>query len=51
MEWEYKVLWIGSMAFAESDLNSAGEEGWELVGIYTDHNSNYTYAVFKREKE
>ena len=46
-QWEYKIddLWYIDSHKVE-ELNRAGREGWELVGIY--HEGSSAYAVFKR---
>ena len=50
MKWEYKVDYIGDkIEYCEWELNNAGLDGWELVGIYRD--ANKWYAVYKRPKK
>ena len=48
-KWEYMVkdlgIWVSS---CEYRLESIGDDGWELVGIYKEDGS--WYAVFKRPK-
>lgn len=48
--WEYKVMAV-SGGIAESDLNAAGAEGWELVSFAIIKDSAYTNFVFKRPKQ
>ena len=47
-QWEYMTEMVLSVYCAERDLNRAGRDGWELVGIYREDGS--WYAVFKRPK-
>ena len=50
MKWEYRVRSTNSTMDA-SDLNSYGNEGYELVNIVVLTNSNYKYQyIFKRQK-
>ena len=49
-KWEYKIVKLGGMFSSlkdkESELNSLGEQGWELVNI-----DQYRYVwIFKRKK-
>ena len=45
--WEYKVEELyTSIYLADDDLNSLGDDGWELVNIYKENGS--WYAVLKR---
>ena len=44
--WEYKVADLLYVSISESDLNSLGEEGWELVSICREDGD--FYAVLKR---
>lgn len=43
--WEYKHV-VGENAPAESELNTLGAEGWELVGVVPASNAVHLY--FKR---
>jgi hypothetical protein len=47
--WEYKQLTRAADAPAldETELNTVGSEGWELVGVVTDAHAVHFY--FKRE--
>ena len=45
-KWEYKVEQVFNVWDSQWRLNNAGDEGWELVGIYREDGS--FYAVFKR---
>jgi len=48
-KWEYKHLTRAADAPAldETELNTVGREGWELVGVVTDARAVHFY--FKRE--
>ena len=48
IQWEYKTVFMchGIVPFAGRELNSFGQEGWEMCG----YDSNNNYAVFKRPK-
>ena len=48
--WEYRVVTAGQ-GLAESSLNSAGHEGWELVAATASNDLHHgTDYVFKRQK-
>ncbi len=53
-EWEYHVENVGGGLRAikpeelEARLNEAAEEGWELVQITPQTNSNRFYVVYRR---
>lgn len=54
MKWEYKriVLPCYRDSYDEEELNQYGDEGWELVCVYTEQThfiDTYVY-VFKRVK-
>lgn len=53
--WEYRTEEI-DFRWDVQELNELGNEGWELVGIYSEEEGYCTktvhrYAVFKRPKE
>jgi hypothetical protein len=49
LRWEYReIVSEDSALLAEADLNSMGEEGWELVGLAPTGNRVHFY--FKRER-
>jgi hypothetical protein len=47
-KWEYKVR-INSGIPQDAELNSIGNEGWELVSVTPEQPGNFA-AVFKRMK-
>jgi hypothetical protein len=53
-QWEYRAVSLGTFWSTpkdedfESALNELGEEGWEVISIYTHHSTNKTYVVAKR---
>ncbi len=53
IEWEYRVQTIGHSwgtkdEQIETTLNEWGEEGWEVVSVYTPHGSGKVTIVAKR---
>ena len=51
--WEYRVQTIGSLFGTkdeqiESTLNEWGEEGWEVINVYTPEGSGKVTMVAKR---
>ena len=51
--WEYKRLVINGKykdKYTEKKFNQLGEEGWELVSIYTLGDDERVFAMFRREK-
>jgi hypothetical protein len=51
--WEYRVQTIGSSfgtkdELIESTLNAWGEEGWEVINVYTPSGSGKVTMVAKR---
>jgi Domain of unknown function (DUF4177) len=48
-QWEYASVPLIPHAIAEI-LNNWGEEGWELVQVYTPGDVPGTIALFKRPK-
>jgi hypothetical protein len=52
MKFEYKVeLCWGKDSEHESWLNKVGEEGWELISVTPQKNSNFFRYIFKRLKQ
>jgi hypothetical protein len=58
MRWEYKVIKFSKRSFFsgtidpeafETELNSLGREGWELVSV-TQNQMAIAVAVFKRSR-
>ena len=53
-QWEYQALSMGSFwntiksEDLEAALNELGEEGWEVISVYTQHGTNRTIVVAKR---
>lgn len=53
VRWEYRVLTIGAMFGTkdeqiEATLNEWGEEGWEVISVYTPSGSGKVTLVAKR---
>ncbi len=53
MQWEYRVLTIGSMWGSKDEtiqgtLNELGEESWEAISVYTPYGSGKVTIVAKR---
>ena len=52
VQWEYKQI-VRDLEqenpLSETELNTLGEEGWELTGIA--HQTSKTYFYFKRQLE
>ena len=53
MQWEYRVRTIGSMWGTKDEkiqatLNEWGEEGWEVINVYTPEGSGKVTIVAKR---
>ncbi|MCX6035727.1 MAG: hypothetical protein NTV38_12245 [Chloroflexi bacterium] len=54
VQWEYRVLTVGSAFRAkdeqlEATLNEWGLEGWEAVNVYAPANSSKATLVAKRQ--
>lgn len=53
-QWEYRAISLGTFWTEPSDeeienfLNQLGEEGWEVVSVFTRHGTNKARAVAKR---
>ncbi len=53
VQWEYRVLTIGSMIGTKDEkiqatLNEWGEDGWEAINVYTPSGSGKVTMVAKR---
>lgn len=48
--WEYRVIMAPPVATMEKAMNTAADEGWEVVGVATDTNVG-AFTVFRRAKK
>ena len=48
-QWEYRVEFLPDQTTAIEQLNTLGEDGWELVAAWSDTPGETMYAL-KREK-
>jgi hypothetical protein len=51
VKWEYKIQYFGGTSHVGSDgINALGEEGWEVVGGFTNEEGKNPGFVLKRRK-
>lgn len=48
--WEYEVVPIVALTDLQEDLNSKGEDRWELVQVMTHPEYPLGYAIFKKQE-
>jgi hypothetical protein len=48
--WEYEVVPLTSLVDLQEDLNSKGEDGWELVQVITHPEYPLGFAIFTKQE-
>ncbi len=51
-QWEYKVMYFDRESHEnfDSELNAAGEEGWQYAGPLCNDGVNAQFVAFRRPK-